>query len=130
MIPLCLDEGIGLIPWSPLARGFLAGNRRTSDFGETVRAKTDQYAQKLYYAPSDFQVVDRLSEIAQRRGVSNAQVALAWMLEKPGVTAPIIGASKMQHLEDAVAALDVQLDAEEIRQLEEPYQPHSILGHS
>jgi aryl-alcohol dehydrogenase-like predicted oxidoreductase len=130
MNPLCLEEGIGLIPWSPLARGFLAGNRRANDFGETVRAKTDEYAQKLYYQPSDFQVVERLSEIAQRRGVSNAQVALAWMLEKPGITAPIVGASKMKHLEDAIAAVDLQLDPEEIRQLEQPYQPHSILGHS
>jgi aryl-alcohol dehydrogenase-like predicted oxidoreductase len=130
MMPLCLEEGIGLIPWSPLARGFLAGNRRSEDFGETVRAKTDEYAQKLYYQPSDFKVVERLSEIAQRRGVSNAQVALAWMLAKPGITAPIVGASKMKHLEDAVAAIDLELDPAEIRQLEEPYQPHSVLGHS
>src|SRR6476620_2603644 len=130
MIPLCREEGIGLIPWSPLARGFLAGNRTAKDYGETIRAKTDDYAQKLYYQPSDFTVVERLSEVARRRGVPNAQVALAWVLAKPGITAPIIGASKMTHLDDALAALDLKLDAEEIRLLEEPYQPHAILGHS
>ncbi len=130
MIPLCRDEGIAVIPWSPLARGFLAGNRRPSDFGETVRAKTDDYAKQMYYQPSDFTVVERLSEIAQQRGVSNAQVALAWILSKPDVTAPIIGASKMKHLEEAIAALDVKLDAAEIEALEAPYQPHPVLGHS
>ncbi len=130
MIPLCREEGIGVIPWSPLARGFLAGNRRPQDYGETIRAKTDDYAQKLYYQPSDFTVVDRITEIAQRRGVNNAQIALAWMLNKPDVTAPIIGASKMKHLDDAIAALDLKLDDEEMRQLEEPYQPHAVLGHS
>lgn len=130
MIPLCRDEGIAVIPWSPLARGFLAGNRRPSDFGETVRAKTDDYAKQMYYQPSDFTVVERLSEIVQQRGVSNAQVALAWILSKPDVTAPIIGASKMKHLEEAIAALDVKLDAAEIEALEAPYQPHPVLGHS
>ncbi len=130
MIPLCLDQGVGLIPWSPLARGFLAGNRRPQDFGETLRAKTDDYGHKLYYRPSDFQVVDRLSEIAARRGIPNAQVALAWLLAQPGVTAPIIGASKMQHLEDAVAALSVKLEADELKALAEPYEVHSVLGHS
>ncbi len=130
MIPLCMDEGVGVIPWSPLARGFLAGNRRKEDKGETVRAKTDDFAHKLYYQDSDFAVVDRLSSIAERRGVPNAQIALAWLLQRPGVTAPIIGASKMRHLEDALAALDVHLEADEIRALEEPYQPHPVLGHS
>jgi aryl-alcohol dehydrogenase (NADP+) len=130
MIPLCMAEGVGIIPWSPLARGFLAGNRRPQDFGETIRAKTDEYAHRLYYQPSDFAVVERLTQVAQRRGVSNAQIALAWMLGKPGVTAPIIGASKMQHLEDAVAAMKIKLEKDEIRQLEECYQPHPILGHS
>jgi aryl-alcohol dehydrogenase (NADP+) len=130
MIPLCLEEGIGLLPWSPLARGFLAGNRSRQDFGETIRAKTDEYAQKLYYQDSDFTVVERVGEVAKRRGVSNAQVALAWILSKPGVTAPIVGASKMSHLDDALAALDLKLDAEEVRQLEEPYTPHGVLGHS
>lgn len=130
MIPLCMEEGVGIIPWSPLARGFLAGNRRPQDFGETIRAKTDEYAHRLYYQPSDFSVVERLTQVAQRRGVSNAQIALAWMLAKPGITAPIIGASKMQHLEDAVAAMKIKLEKDEIRQLEECYQPHPVLGHS
>src|SRR5579884_2310104 len=115
MIPLCRAEGIGLIPWSPLARGFLMGNRRQEDRGETVRAKTDEYAHNLYYQESDFKVVDRVTEIARKRGVSNAQVALAWILQQPGITAPIIGASKMQHLEDAVAALQLKLDTSELK---------------
>jgi aryl-alcohol dehydrogenase-like predicted oxidoreductase len=130
MLPLCREEGIGVIPWSPLARGFLAGNRRKEDFGETVRSKTDEYAQGMYYQPSDFAVADRVGEIARARGVPNAQVALAWILAQPGVTAPIVGASKMQHLEDAVAALSLKLDERELQALEEPYQPHKVLGHS
>lgn len=130
MIPLCRAEGIAVLPWSPLARGFLAGNRRPEDYGETLRARTDDYAHKLYYRPSDFTVVERVSEIAGRRGVSNAQVALAWLLAQPGVTAPIIGASKMHHLEDAVAALSLRLDNEELASLAEPYEPHPVLGHS
>jgi aryl-alcohol dehydrogenase (NADP+) len=130
MLPLCREEGIGVIPWSPLARGFLAGNRRPGDFGETVRSKTDDIAQKLYYDESDFRIVERVSQIAQRKGVPNAQIALAWLLAKPGVTAPIVGASKMKHLDDAVAALDVNLDAEDMRELESPYVPHRVLGHT
>jgi len=130
MNPLCREEGIGLLPWSPLARGFLAGNRRAEDFGETVRAKTDDYAQKLYYQPSDFTVVERVTEVAVKRGVSNSQVALAWVLQQPGITSPIIGASKMQHLEEAVAALSLRLEEHELKALAEPYQPHRILGHS
>lgn len=130
MLPLCREEGIGVIPWSPLARGFLAGNRSKESLGDTVRAKTDDFAQRLYYQPSDFEIVDRVSQVAKRRGVSNVQIALAWLLAQPGVTAPIIGASKPHHLDDAVAALDVQLDAEERKLLEECYQPHRVLGHS
>jgi aryl-alcohol dehydrogenase (NADP+) len=130
MLPLCREEGIGVIPWSPLARGFLAGNRRKEDFGETVRSKTDEYAHGMYYQPSDFAVADRVGEIARARGVPNAQVALAWILAQPGVTAPIVGASKMQHLEDAVAALSLKLDERELQALAEPYQPHRVLGHS
>jgi len=130
MNPLCREEGIGMIPWSPLARGFLAGSRSKEDFGETLRAKTDKYAQDLYYTPSDFAVVDRVSEIAEKRGVNNAQIALAWILAQPGVTAPIIGASKMSHLEDAVKALELKLDEAELKALAEPYQPHAVLGHS
>ena len=129
MIPLCRAEGIGLIPWSPLARGFLAGNRSKQDRGETVRAKTDSFAHEMYYKDSDFTVVERVIEIAKKYGVSNAQVALAWLLSKPEVTAPIIGASKMHHLEDALQSLDLKLDADEIKRLEEPYEPHPVLGH-
>jgi aryl-alcohol dehydrogenase (NADP+) len=130
MIPLCRAEKVGLIPWSPLARGFLTGSRkRGQDVGATLRAKTDEYAQGLYYKDSDFDVVDRVTEIAKRRGVNNAQVALAWVLAQPGVSAPIVGASKLQHLEDALHALEVKLTPEEIRALEEPYEPHPVLGH-
>ncbi len=130
MIPFCQDQGIGLIPWSPLARGFLAGNRTRSG-GETSRANTDQYAKKLYFAQDDdFAVLDRLTQLAKTRGLPNMQLALAWVLAKPGITAPIIGASKMPHIEDALEALSVKLSAEEIKQLEEPYKPHPILGHS
>jgi aryl-alcohol dehydrogenase (NADP+) len=130
MIPLCEAEGIGLIPWSPLARGFVMGNRTRGGKGETIRAKTDDFAQGLYYRDSDFTVVERITEVAQQRGVSNAQVALAWMLGKPGITAPIIGASKMRHLEDLLGALDVHLSEEEVKRLEEPYEAHPVLGHS
>jgi aryl-alcohol dehydrogenase (NADP+) len=129
MVPLCLDQGVGLIPWSPLARGFLAGNRRRGDYGDTSRAKTDDFAHKLYYNDGDFEVVDRVTQIAQQRGVSNAQIALAWLLAQPGMTAPIIGASKPQHLTDALAALDLKLDDAELKALAEPYQPHPVLGH-
>ena len=130
MMPLCIEEGIGVIPWSPLARGFLAGNRRRDDRGETVRAKTDDFAHALYYADSDFTSADRAADLAARRGVKPTQIALAWLLTRPGVTAPIIGASKLPHLDEAVAALGITLDAAEMRYLEEPYQPHPILGHS
>jgi aryl-alcohol dehydrogenase-like predicted oxidoreductase len=130
MIPLCREEKVGVLPWSPLARGFLMGNRRADDFGETLRAKTDKYAHGLYYQPSDFTLVDRVSDIARRRAVPNAQVALAWLLQQPGVTAPIIGASRVQHLDDAVAALQLKLDENELEQLASPYVPHAILGHS
>ena len=129
MIPLCRAEGVGLIPWSPLARGFLAGNRTPDKGGATTRAKSDAFAHQLYYSASDFTVAERCSELAKRRGVSSAQMALAWMLHKPGVTAPIIGASKMYQLEEAVAALSIELSPDEIKFLEEPYVPHPVLGH-
>ncbi len=131
MNPLCAAEKVGLIPWSPLARGFLAGNRKANEDkqkAETTRGKTDDFAHKLYYRESDFKVVDRLTEIAGARGVKNAQVALAWMLAKPGVTAPIIGASKMYQLEDAVSAMEIKLTEDEVKRLEEPYEPHPVLG--
>jgi 1-deoxyxylulose-5-phosphate synthase len=129
MNPLCIEEGIGIIPWSPLARGFLAGNRTKGDQNPTVRAQTDEFAHKLYYQDSDFEVVDRLGAIAKQRGIPNAQVALAWVLQQPGITSPIVGASKMQHLEDAVKASEMTLSEEELKSLAEPYQPHSVLGH-
>jgi aryl-alcohol dehydrogenase-like predicted oxidoreductase len=130
MNPLCRDEGVGLIHWSPLARGFVTGNRRKEDKGETKRAKSDDFAHQMYYRDSDFTVVQRVTEIAKKRGVSNAQIALAWVLQQPGVTAPIIGASKMNHLEDAVKALEIKLGDEELKALAEPYEPHPVLGHS
>ena len=130
MLPLCREESIGVIPWSPLARGFLAGNRRREDRGETVRAKTDAFAHELYYADSDFTIAERVVEIAGKRGVKPTQIALAWLLSKAGVTAPIVGASKPPHLEEAVGALEIRLDADEIAALEAPYQPHPVLGHS
>ena len=130
MLPLCRAEGIGVIPWSPLARGFLTGNRSSQDYIESKRAKTDDYAQHLYYRDTDFDVVARVVDLAERRDVKPAQIALAWLLHQEGVTAPIIGASKMFHLEDAVAALDIELSEKDVDYLEEPYQPHPVLGHS
>ena len=129
MLPLCRAEGIGVIPWSPLARGFLAGNRRTRADSDTERGRTDTFAHDLYYAAEDFTVADRVSEVASARGVKPAQVALAWILRQAGVTAPIIGASKMYQLEDAIAGLDITLSDDEARRLEEPYVPHRVLGH-
>jgi aryl-alcohol dehydrogenase (NADP+) len=128
MLPLCRDQGIGVIPWSPLARGFLAGNRAQTG-GETDRARTDDFAAKMYYRPDDFAVVARLGEVARERGLSNAQVALGWMLSKREVTAPILGASKPHHLEEAIAACSVKLSDAEVARLEEPYRPHPVLGH-
>jgi aryl-alcohol dehydrogenase (NADP+) len=123
MLPLCRQEGIGVIPFSPLARGFVAGKR------DTVRSHTDQLTKK-YYVDSDNAVVDAISAVAKARGVSNAQVALAWIMQQPGVTAPIIGASKPHHLEEAVAAVSLKLDDEEMKALAAPYRPHEILGHA
>ena len=131
MMPLCVEEGVGVIPWSPLARGFLSGNRRpqSADWGDTTRSRSDEFAHNLYYAESDFDIVERVVELARRRGVTAAQIALAWLLAQPGVTAPIVGTTKLDHLDDAVAALEVSLDDDERRFLEEPYVPHSVLGH-
>lgn len=129
MIPLCRDQGVGLIPWSPLARGFLAGNRTRDKGGETVRATTDPFALDMYYQDADFNVVDRVVELGARMGHKPAQVALAWILNKPGVDAPIIGATKMYQLEDALAAIEIKLSDEEMKYLQEPYVPHPILGH-
>ena len=129
MIPLCQDQNIAVIPWSPLARGLLTGNR-SKERNETLRAKTDQFGKKLYQSDSDFEVINRLTAVAEQRGLPNAQIALAWMLGKPAITSPIIGASKPGHLEDAVAALSVKLTTDEISQLEELYHPHPVLDHS
>jgi 1-deoxyxylulose-5-phosphate synthase len=129
MNPLCRVEGIGLIPWSPLARGFLAGNRSAEDRGETVRAKTDPVAHNNYYRETDFEIVDRVARIAKERSASNAQVALAWVLQQPGIAAPIIGATKAHHITDAVAAVEIRLDPHELKYLEELYRPRAILGH-
>jgi 1-deoxyxylulose-5-phosphate synthase len=128
MIPLCLDQKIAVIPWSPLARGLLTGNR-SKERNETIRAKTDQFGKSLY-SDSDFEIIKRLGEIASNRGIPDAQAALAWMLSKPAITSPIIGASKPGHLEDAVAAVSVKLTEDEIAKLEELYQPHRVSGHS
>jgi 1-deoxyxylulose-5-phosphate synthase len=130
MMALCQSEGVGVVPWSPLARGFLAGNRKRDEFGDTTRAKTDDFAQSMYYREYDFQIVERVVALAQRLGVEPAQVALAWLLHKPGVTAPIIGASKMYQLDQAIGALDVELSFEDMQYLEELYQPHPVLGYS
>jgi aryl-alcohol dehydrogenase (NADP+) len=129
MIPLCLDQGVGLIPWSPLARGFLAGNRRRDRSGETTRAGTDSFAHSMYYSDADFDVAERCAVVAARLGVKPAQLALAWLLHKPGVTAPIIGASKAYQIDDAIAALSITLTPDVLSELEAPYVPHNILGH-
>jgi aryl-alcohol dehydrogenase-like predicted oxidoreductase len=129
MIPQCLDQGVATLPWSPLARGLLAGNRTREGERKTERARTDAFADSLYTPEVDFAVVDRAAEVAAERGVPPAQVALAWLLHKPGVTAPIVGATKLAHLEDALAAERLSLDADAIARLEEPYVPHAVSGH-
>ena len=129
MLPLCRAEGIAVTPFSPLARGFVVGNRRREDYGETVRAKTDEYSRRQYYHPEDFAIVDRVTEIAKKRELNNAQVALAWVLHQPGITSPIIGVSKQGHLEDAMKALTVKLDAGELKYLSELYKPRSVLAN-
>jgi aryl-alcohol dehydrogenase-like predicted oxidoreductase len=128
MIPLCLDQGVGIIPWSPLARGWLTGTRARGGERRTTRAETDAFQDTLY-VEEDFDVVDRLGEVAAARGDKPAQVALAWLLHKPGITAPIVGATKLEHLEDALAAAELTLSAEDVERLEEPYRPHPIVGH-
>jgi aryl-alcohol dehydrogenase-like predicted oxidoreductase len=129
MIPQCIDQGVAVLPWSPLARGLLAGTRTRKGERLTTRAKTDSFGDSLYTPDIDFSVVDRAVEVAAALGVPSAQVALAWLLHKPGVTAPIIGATKIEHLEDALAAEQLVLSEDEIVQLEEPYVPHAISGH-
>ena len=129
MIPLCLDQGIGVVPWSPLARGLLAGTRARDGKAGTVRADNDPLADELY-GEADFDVVDALCAVADERGLPPAQIALAWLLAKPAVTAPIVGATKLAHLDDAVAAVEVTLSSDEVARLEAPYRAHAVLGHS
>ena len=129
MIPCCIDQGVGIIPWSPLARGWLAGTRTRQGERRTTRAQTDAFQDQLYGRAGDFDVVDRVVEVAGERGVPAAQVALAWLLHKPGVTAPIVGVTKRDQLKDALAAAELTLSAAEIARLEAPYVPHPVLGH-
>jgi len=129
MIPQCIEQGIGVIPWSPLARGVLAGNRTREGGRLSTRSDSDQFTDYLYAQPTDFDVVERVAEIASERGLPSAQIALAWLLHKPGVTAPIVGATKPGHLRDALMAEQLTLSDEEIARLEEPYRPHPVLGH-
>ena len=128
MIPLCHDEGVGLIPWSPLARGFLAGRYKRDQAPDSPRFKTDQFFAPRYFKSEDFDVVERLAEVAKEKGVSMAQVALAWIYHKD-VAAPTIGATKIEHVEEAVAALDLHLSSDDMKRLEEPYKPHWTIGH-
>ena len=130
MIPLCIDRGVGLIPWSPLARGFFAGDRKRGGGGETIRANTDPFGNSLYFRDEDFTVAECVAAVAKERGVTGSQIALAWILSKPYVVSPIIGATKMDHLEQAIAALELKLSDEEVKKLEESYRPHPVLGHS
>ena len=129
MVPLCIDQGVGVIPWSPLARGVLAGNRSRAGDKRTTRSETDGFTDYLYSQPTDFDVVERVAEVATDRSVPPAQIALAWLLAKPGVTAPIVGATKLDHVTDALAAEELELTDVEIKRLEEPYVPHPVLGH-
>jgi 1-deoxyxylulose-5-phosphate synthase len=128
MLPLCLDQGVGCIPWSPLARGLLAGNRERDGQRRTVRAGSDPLAEEMY-VDDDFDVVDTVRALAAERGLPPAQIALAWLLGKPAVTAPIVGATKLHHLQDAIAAVEVTLNQDEVARLEAPYRPHPVLGH-
>jgi 1-deoxyxylulose-5-phosphate synthase len=130
MIPQCIDQGVAVLPWSPLARGLLAGTRTREGEKLTERARTDSFGDSLYTPDVDFAVVDRAAEVASERGVPAAQVALAWLLHRPGVTAPIVGATKLGHLDDAIAAERLSLGADELARLEEPYVPHAVSGHS
>ena len=128
MIPQCVDQGVGVIPWSPLARGLLAGSRTRTGERRTVRSNSDPFGDTLYNE-NDFDVVERAAEVAAERGVPTAQVALAWLMHRPGVTAPIVGATRLGHLEDALAAEQLDLSEDEMRRLEEPYLPHAVVGH-
>ncbi|MCB0118508.1 MAG: aldo/keto reductase, partial [Anaerolineales bacterium] len=127
---LCIDSGVGLIPWSPMARGFFAKDRKRDGSGETARANSDPFAKQLYFREEDFTIAEHVQQIAKERGVSGSQIALAWVLSKPYIAAPIIGSSKEAHLDQAIAALEIHLTADEVIRLEASYQPHPVLGHS
>jgi 1-deoxyxylulose-5-phosphate synthase len=129
MIPLCIDQGLAVLPWSPLARGFLTGSR-TREGGSTRRFEGDSFAKQLYFKESDFKIADMVQELAHKRGITPAQIACAWILQAPGVTAPIIGATKTEQLRELIAAVDVKLTTEEVAALESVYEPHGILGHA
>lgn len=129
MIPLCIDQGLAVLPWSPLARGFLTGSRTRETPRATPRAQSDEFADRMYFQEQDYLVLDALREVSVARGAQPAQVALAWLLSMPGVSAPILGATKVQHITDAAGAVEMTLSAEEISRLEAPYTPHKILGH-
>jgi len=128
MIPFCIDQGIGVIPWSPLARGFLTGNRSRGQGGETQRARGDGFAQKMYYTDVDFAIADRVGDLATRLGVPRGTLALGWMLHRPGITSPVVGVTKVQHVDEAAAAVDLALNATEIQHLEELYRPKNAEG--
>jgi aryl-alcohol dehydrogenase-like predicted oxidoreductase len=128
MIPLCIDQGVAVIPWSPLARGFLAGNRKRGEGAATQREKTDPMAKSMYYQEYDFQVAEAVTKVAAQRGVSPAQIACAWILQAPGVTAPIVGATKTHHIKELIDAVSIKLSNEEVQVLEQPYRPHPVLG--
>ena len=128
MIPLCLEEGLGVIPWSPLARGMLTGKYRKGETAVCARAGSDDYTPRLYDSPGDWDVIEATRAVAEARGASMAEVALAWLLARPGVTAPIVGATRMEHLDAAVRALDLTLTSEECARLEAPYRPHGVRG--
>jgi len=128
MIPLCRAEGVAVIPYSPIARGFVTGERRKEDWGDTLRSKTDDYMKKLYYKEQDFTITNRITEVARRRGVLNVQVALAWVLQQPGITAPIVGVTKLEQLNQLVDALSVKLEESELSALSEVYQPHEVVS--
>src|SRR6185295_8315389 len=128
-IPLCMDQRMAIIPWSPLARGFLTGNRKRDGYA-TTRATVDTFAKDMYHSEDDFVIADTVAAVAKKRGVSPAQIACAWVLQAPGITAPIIGATKAEQIKDLIGAVDLKLTAEEIATLEKPYRPHAILGHA
>jgi aryl-alcohol dehydrogenase (NADP+) len=130
MLPLCLDQGVGVIPWSPLARGFLAGGRANPGEGNTERARSDEFSPRLYYREPDHAVVAEVEKVAKARGAPNTQVALAWVLRNPAITAPIVGTTKPHHLDDAIAGLNLTLTDDEVTALEAPYQPKPVLDHA